>query len=160
MVVLGIDNALRIPEFRAHERSLALLTLFSAGERELIIETSLPDHSVFRALCGSFEDWLNHELEERKAWNYPPYVRLMKIIVQDRVRVKAFKDAESLVAKFKNHGGVSVSTPMPQSPEYQWGIYRFGVLLRLPPGTSPRSLPFSRLVPDEWLIDIDPESIA
>ncbi len=159
-IAVGIDSALRVPEFRTHERVFSTLAFLASKSPELVIETALPDHSVFQALAAPYDFFVEREFEERKAWGYPPFTRLIKIIVQDREREKAWKDAADLVQKLEKFSGISVFPPLPQSPEYQWGVYRFGVVMRLPDGVLPEQLPVREIIPERWLIDVDPESLA
>lgn len=159
-VVIGMDSVLRVPEFRAHERAFSTLAFLASKSPELVIETSLADHSVFQSLVNPYEFFADREFGERKAWGYPPFTRLVKIIVQDRERENAWKGAADLVKKLEQSGVGAVLPPVPQSPEYQWGVYRFGVVVRLAEGVSPEQLHLREHVPDAWLIDIDPESLA
>ncbi len=83
--VLNADNLLNFPDFRAHERSFQLMEQVSgrAGRRQkpgkVIIQTSDPGNKVIRlVLHHDFKNMFRLQAEERKAFNYPPFCRLIK----------------------------------------------------------------------------------
>ncbi|MFB6320235.1 primosomal protein N' [Saccharicrinis sp. FJH54] len=87
--VLNADNLLNFPEFRASERALQMLTQVSgrAGRRseqgKVLIQTHQPDHPVIRALLsGQFITFIKTELEERQLFKYPPYNRVIDVIIR------------------------------------------------------------------------------
>ncbi len=89
--VLDVDRLLYFPDFRANERCFQLLTQVSgrAGRREkrgtVIIQTTHPQHPVLQdILQHDYERMYRRELQERKQFLYPPYVRLVKITLKHR----------------------------------------------------------------------------
>ena len=81
--VLHADAALRLPDFRAGERTFALLTQVAgrAGRAELpgrvIVQTYVPDHDAIRfALQHDFEGYARKILRAREALGYPPFGRI------------------------------------------------------------------------------------
>lgn len=91
--VLNADNMLNYPDFRAHERSFQLMEQVSgrAGRRQkqgkVIIQTSDPAHRIVRLVIR--HDYLNmyrHQAEERMAFNYPPFCRLIEISIKHKDR--------------------------------------------------------------------------
>jgi primosomal protein N' (replication factor Y) (superfamily II helicase) len=91
--VLNADNLLNFPDFRAHERSFQLMEQVSgrAGRRQkpgkVIIQTSDPDNRIIRlVLHHDFKNMFRIQTEERKAFNYPPFSRMIKIIIRHKDR--------------------------------------------------------------------------
>lgn len=91
--VLNADNLLNYPDFRAHERSFQLLEQVSgrAGRRQkrgkVIIQTADPAHKIIRlVLRHDFEGMFRIQAEERKAFNYPPFSRMVKISIKHKER--------------------------------------------------------------------------
>lgn len=91
--VLNADNMLNYPDFRAHERSFQLMEQVSgrAGRRQkqgiVIIQTSDPAHRIVRLVIR--HDYLNmyrYQAEERMAFNYPPFCRLIEISIKHKDR--------------------------------------------------------------------------
>ena len=98
LTVVGILNAesiLNYPDFRAHERGFQLMSQVSgrAGRRQkhgrVIIQTSDPDNRIVRfVLDHDYIGMFNYQSEERKLFNYPPFCRLINIIIKHKDRVK------------------------------------------------------------------------
>lgn len=96
--VLDVDRLLYFPDFRAGERCFQLLTQVSgrAGRRakqgQVIIQTNNPKHPVLQQIVQhDYEQMYRSELAERQQFLYPPYVRLVRIILKhtDRDLVQA-----------------------------------------------------------------------
>ena len=95
--IILADTGLHLPDFRAAERSFALMHQVAgrAGrytrDGEVIIQTYRPDHpAVTAAARGSLEEFYDKELEIRQALGFPPYARLFRITLRgkDSERVK------------------------------------------------------------------------
>lgn len=87
--VLDIDRLLYFPDFRAGERCFQLLTQVSgrSGRRvqqgSVIIQTNNTHHPVLQDLVkNDYERMYRRELQERKQFRYPPYVRLVRITLR------------------------------------------------------------------------------
>ena len=87
--VVNADISLNLPDFRASERTFQLLAQVAgrAGRSErggrVIIQTFSPDHVCVQ--CAARHDYHRFarlELEERKAFGYPPFTRIARIIVE------------------------------------------------------------------------------
>jgi primosomal protein N' (replication factor Y) len=99
--ILNADNLLNFPDFRAHERSFHMMEQVSgrAGRRQktgkVIIQTSDPDNKIIRLVLNhDYKNMFRIQLEERRAFNYPPFCRLLKIIIKhkDRSLLNSFSD--------------------------------------------------------------------
>jgi primosomal protein N' (replication factor Y) len=92
--VLNADNLLHFPDFRSHERSFQMLEQVSgrAGRRSkqgrVVIQTSDPANRIIRlVLRHDYEGMFRMQMEERKAFNYPPFTRMIRINIRHRDRV-------------------------------------------------------------------------
>ena len=88
VAVIQADNILGQQDFRADERTFQLMEQFRgrSGRRGspglFIIQTREPAHPVFDSLLGgSHYDEL---LQERRKFGYPPYTRLIHIVLKDK----------------------------------------------------------------------------
>jgi len=87
--VLNIDNLLSLPDFRANERAYQLLMQVAgrAGrfikKGEVFIQTYNPEMPVFQLLNSDSERFYMEELNRRKEHEYPPFMRIVRIIVSD-----------------------------------------------------------------------------
>lgn len=89
--VINADQLLTFPDFRAHERAFQLLLQVSgrAGRKhsqgKVIIQSSMPNHFVLQAvLQHQYEALLERELQERRKFAYPPFFRLIKIVLKHK----------------------------------------------------------------------------
>ena len=89
--ILNADNLLYYPDFRAHERAFQLLLQVSgrAGRQHkqgvVVLQTSSPEHAVIQqVLAGDYRAFFDKEMTERELFNYPPYCRLIQIILKHR----------------------------------------------------------------------------
>ena len=89
--VLNADHLLNFPDFRAHERTYQMLSQVSgrAGRKNIrgkvLIQTYQPQHPIIQQVIRSdYEGMLNQQLKERIEYHYPPYYRLIKMVVKHR----------------------------------------------------------------------------
>jgi primosomal protein N' (replication factor Y) len=89
--VINADQLLFFPDFRANERAYQMLTQVGgrAGRKnkkgKVIIQTSVPNHHVIQEVLHQRYEYLYvNELEERKSFLYPPFFRLIKLVVKHK----------------------------------------------------------------------------
>jgi primosomal protein N' (replication factor Y) (superfamily II helicase) len=85
-VVLDADGTLRFPDFRAEERTFALVTQLAgrAGRGtngRVLVQTVAPDAPAIRLAAHHDADTFTaEELRRREALNYPPFATLIRIV--------------------------------------------------------------------------------
>ncbi|NJK85973.1 MAG: primosomal protein N' [Bacteroidales bacterium] len=89
--ILNADNMLNYPDFRSFERSFQLMAQVSgrAGRKNgrglVIIQTSQPGNTVIKSiLANDYKNFFLEQLNERKAFNYPPFSRLIEITLKHK----------------------------------------------------------------------------
>ncbi|MGC6490286.1 MAG: replication restart helicase PriA [Flavobacteriales bacterium] len=89
--VLNANSLLNFPDFRSYERAFQLMTQVSgrAGRKykqgKVVIQTYSPEHPIIESVKNNnYTQMFNTELLERKQFNYPPYVKLISIIVSHK----------------------------------------------------------------------------
>lgn len=97
--VLQADTGLHFPDFRASEKTFQLLSQVAgrAGRKdslgEVIIQTYSPkEPSIVAAQKHDFQDFYQKEIDTRQSLKYPPFSRLIRIILQgeDEGAVKSY----------------------------------------------------------------------
>jgi len=87
IIVQNVDPLLTRASFMATERAFHTLTHLLATAREhgaeLIIQTSAPDHSLFLQLHAP-DSFYREEAVWRKQMHYPPFGRLISVIIPQR----------------------------------------------------------------------------
>ena len=98
--VFDADRLLHFPDFRSYERAFQLIMQVSgrSGRRakkgQVLIQTYNPNHHVFDfILSHDVIGFLNNQLEDRSRTFYPPYSRLIQIIIKHVDRNICFKAA-------------------------------------------------------------------
>lgn len=99
--ILNADNLLNFPDFRAHERSFQLMEQVSgrAGRRQkqgkVIIQTSDTSNKIIRLVVRhDYKTMFSMQSDERKTFNYPPFCRIIKLIIKhkDRASLNLYSD--------------------------------------------------------------------
>ncbi len=110
VAVLNADMIINFPDFRAHERAYQLMTQVAgrAGRKndqgEVIIQTVRPDHAVIRdVLLQNFRSFYQREIKEREQYLYPPFYRLILIIVKHKKPKVCHFAAEQIANALKAH---------------------------------------------------------
>jgi primosomal protein N' (replication factor Y) len=86
-VVLDADQTLRFPDFRAEERTFALITQLAgrtgrgALDSRVLVQTLAPDaRPIAFATRHDSDGFIADELERRRALSYPPYASLIRVV--------------------------------------------------------------------------------
>ena len=89
--ILNADSLMNFPDFRAHERAFQLMVQVSgrAGRRDkrgtVVLQTSGPDHPLIRMVERfAYKEMVRLQLGERSMFRYPPYYRLIVIVLRSR----------------------------------------------------------------------------
>ncbi|MDR2913516.1 MAG: primosomal protein N' [Tannerella sp.] len=117
--VLNADGMMNIPDFRAYERAFQLMLQVSgrAGRREkqglVVIQTSQSDNPLLQMVQRfDYEGMAQTQLKERYDFHYPPYTRLILIVLRSKNEEVLDKIAEAYSGKLKARLGDSVSGPV------------------------------------------------
>jgi primosomal protein N' (replication factor Y) len=100
-VVLDADATLRFPDFRAEERTFALIAQLAGrvgrgGEGRVLVQSIAPEaHSIEHAARHDSDGFLAGELQRREALRYPPFSHLIRIVCAavDPLPARAAADA-------------------------------------------------------------------
>lgn len=121
VAVIGADSLVGQQDFRADERSVQLLEQFRGrcgrrGEKGLfVIQTAQPSHPVYRVFSRSDENGvdvkslMDNMLNERFQFGYPPFSRIVKIIVKDTDEGRLDRMSLALAGALRSRFGVPVA---------------------------------------------------
>jgi len=103
--ILCADLSLNFPDFRASERTFQLLAQVSgrAGRGEnpgqVILQSFNPEHfSITTAADQSYATFYQNEIRFRKGLMYPPFARLVQILITGKDEAKTARGARSVGA--------------------------------------------------------------
>jgi len=167
--VVDADLGLAGGDLRAAERTVQLLHQVAgrAGRAEapgrVLLQSFDPAHPVMRALVsGDLDGFMAAESEARRPGNWPPFGRLVGVIVSAESEAAADRAARDLGLAAPRADGVEVLGPAPAPLALLRGRYRRRLLVK-----ARRDVPVQRVV-REWLarvplsrdvrvqVDVDP----
>ncbi len=172
--IINADVSLRMPDFRAAERTYQLIVQVAGragrGENagEVIVQTMTPEAEPIQyAKRDDMESFLESEMESRKEYGYPPYMRLIRHIFRGRNPDKlAFFAEEWAKIAERELGSVCVirgpsPAPLEKSEDfYRWHIWYFCKSVRPVMSTITRLRKDFEFPPDiDDFIDVDPMSM-
>lgn len=141
--ILNADNLLTMPDFRASERAFQLMMQVAgrAGRRNdrgrVVIQTSQPKHPVIRFVAsGDYHAMANSELAERKAFGYPPYSHLIRLLMRHEEYNLLHHAAHALATVMRKKFGARVMGPVSAALEMLRGEHRAEILLKIESGAS------------------------
>ena len=145
--VVVADMGLHLPDFRAAERTFQLLTQVAgragrdAAPGRVIIQTFAPAHYAIQpVLDHDYERFYTEELRHRNALGYPPFGRLIRVLITgpDEAETRsASLELARLVAAIAVDGSkqeLEVLGPAPAPLSRLRGRYRYQLLVKGPQG--------------------------
>ncbi len=167
--VLFADSYLGFPDFRAVERTYALLTQLSGragrGDRKgrVVIQSYHPGHYAIRAaLVCDDAAFAREELRFRRTFHYPPFTRMVQLLAQHRQRHRAETGLREIAKRLLAHplaADVRIAGPAAAPLEKLRGKWRFQLLLRGVSGTRVRRLVrevLAEMPNPDVSVDVDP----
>jgi primosomal protein N' (replication factor Y) len=171
--IVGADDALGLPDFRAAERTFQLLTQMAgrAGRGDLagtvVLQAYKPDHYAIRAaMAQDYDSFYSEEIEFRRRLGYPPYTALIACVCRGKSLPALKEEADWLAAAVRKAGGRDVRVFGPASPVLARlrGFHRMQVLIKGESGNRVRDVLSEALgqcaadgrMPRDLRIDVDP----
>lgn len=174
--VINADVSLNLPDFRAGERTFQLLMQVSgrSGRGEypgkVIIQTYLPDHYAIKSvLSGDMEQFYRREIEFRRGSGYPPFTRMINIVISGPDKVKVKREAEKIYSFLNetiNSNEAAIYGPGPAPIPKLKQSWRWHLFL-----TTRDPIRVKKLISDNWarvfsgnkqskiIVDVDPSWI-
>lgn len=172
--ILSADACLNFPSFRSSETCFMLITQAAgrAGradrEGRVIVQAYNPEHEAIRFGCRQdYEGFFNDELPKREELFYPPFSRLIKLLIvgkdEKKTRERAEEIADSLRAEFEkeSEGRTEALGPAAAMIPHWRELYRFVILIKTNELDRVRNLIRAKGLNwrDDVTIDIDPIDI-
>jgi primosomal protein N' (replication factor Y) (superfamily II helicase) len=109
-VVLDADATLRFPDFRAEERTFALIAQLAGragrgGSGRVLVQTIAPDaRAIVHAARHDSHGFVAGELQRREALSYPPFAHLIRVVCSAVAGADARAAALALRDALDRHG--------------------------------------------------------
>jgi primosomal protein N' (replication factor Y) len=167
--IVAADTALHFPDYRATERTFQLLshvTAHAAPDGRVLIQTYDPAQYAVRAAAeGDYASFARQELVLRRRAGYPPFARLLRLLLVDPYPRRARREAERMgrwlhqEIKRLELAQVDLIGPVPCFRERLRGAYRWHVVLRFSGPDSDadiNALLGDAALPAGWQVEVDP----
>lgn len=146
--IINADVGLHLPDFRSSEKAFQLITQAAGrsgrGEEpgKVLVQTREPKHpTLVAAVTGRFKAFAGYELKYRGSLEYPPFGRLLRVVISSTNREESFEGAElvkkaacslsnSYSKRAKGPKSISVLGPAPAPHEKLRGRYRWHILIK------------------------------
>jgi primosomal protein N' (replication factor Y) (superfamily II helicase) len=139
--LINADSAMHLPDFRAQERTFALLfSIISQSSQDnseikIAIQTYLPDHFVIKDACRlNYLEFYKKEIKQRKDLDLPPYYHLNYLILRGKRRDKVIEKTKELYEIIKeNRKGkrfLKVVEPQPHNVSKLRDYYRQKIIIK------------------------------
>jgi primosomal protein N' (replication factor Y) (superfamily II helicase) len=160
--VIMADAGLYFPDFSAQERSYQLLSQVMGrvgrGHRDsqAIIQTYAPNSPLLRSIVQN--DWsafYNKEIEERRAFLFPPFCYILKLTCKRATSAAAQKTAEAYAQKIRSHNNnILLEGPAPSFHERQENKFAWQLIIKATRRNHLTAI--IKNLPSGWQYDIDP----
>lgn len=168
--ILAADGILNLPSYLAAEQTFNLITQCAgrAGrsheQGEVLLQTYNPDHYVIRAAAKQdYEGFYKQELAYRKALQFPPFTRLMKITCFNEDEKKAMEQAARIYQWLTAVGSrlsqkIQASPPFPEPIKKVRNLFYVSLLIKGKQLTALKNAmrQASIFQENDIIIDVDP----
>ncbi|MDB4533846.1 primosomal protein N' [Vicingaceae bacterium] len=172
--VVNADTSLHFPDFRAAERTFALVTQVAGrsgrgpkGGR-VLVQTFCPEHpAIVAATQHDYCQFASFELLQRAEYNYPPLAKMARMVVRGAEETPTELFAASLAERVEKSAReldaeIDILGPAAAPVEKLRGKFRFHFLLQSAFGVDIQGVvrrATNNIKPPEgvqWIVDIDP----
>ncbi len=141
--ILNADNTLNFPDFRAHERSFQMMVQVSgrAGRSKkqgnVAIQTFNPYHHILQQVSTTnYTEMYKEQLQDRWQYHYPPYYRLIKIILKHKDYHKVDSGINWLAKALQNSYRENVLGPTEPAVARVRNQFIKNLVIKIPPKQS------------------------
>ncbi|MFZ2976028.1 MAG: primosomal protein N' [Candidatus Moraniibacteriota bacterium] len=166
--IIDADNLLSFPDFSAEEKAFGIISQLAGrvnrpGARfpgEVVIQTYQPENKIIQ-LAGenNFQSFFERIIEERKALNFPPYGKIIKLVFQDYNFEKVEKESQEIFEILENIKELKISEPHTPLLSKIRGRYRKQMIIKFQNKIPIKLEKEIRKLRSGWIIDRDPISI-
>lgn len=141
--IIYADNMLHFPDFRAYERSFQLMAQVSGragrkGERgKVVIQTNDIQNVVIQdVLRNDYHHLFHHQMQERQMFKYPPFFRIVSIMVKHKKRPTTDNAAAQLAQLLRRVFAKRILGPEYPAISRVQNLYQKQILIKLEKSAS------------------------
>jgi len=170
--MISADTALNLPDFRAAEKTFALITQLAGragrGHKsgKVVVQTYNPDHFAIRTGADQdYNSFFSIEIASRSELGYPPFGKLLKIVIQGATDEQARRRAEA-VAGAVRHAVAHIKDceligPFPAAVVQVKDVFRMNIMIKAPALTEVKKqlIVLELDTRADTVIDVDPVNV-
>lgn len=163
--VLNADTSMSFPDFTAEEKTYQLLyQVMGRVNRghmpgEVVLQSLHPESLTIQSVVeNSWDAFYESQLEQRRAFRFPPFAFILKISAERKQPAAAEKALQDLQRKIRAHNlPISIDSPAPGFIEKKRGSYTWHMVIR----SKSRShlLAICSDIRGDFTIDLDPSGV-
>ncbi|MEG1935923.1 MAG: primosomal protein N' [Rikenellaceae bacterium] len=141
--VVNIDTSLNYPDFRSTERTFQLLSQFAGRtsrnnrDSEMIIQTSHPENELFTFIKNAdYISMYNQEIKTRKEFTYPPFSRIIKIVLRHENNDLLHEATEKIALLLKDKLPYCIQNMEVPLIDKIRNLYILNITIRIPRGNN------------------------
>ena len=159
--IINLEISLLLPEYNGEESVLQLVTSLEKMSREGVVwQTYQPKHRIVEIFKkGDYSYFLKSELELRKKFRWPPFVKIAKITFYDKDKNRGKEQAHFAWDKLSRvcPEGITIFEPIESLSASLGGRYSWSIIAKIENDTSlEKRNEFFSYIPSKWEIDIEP----
>ncbi|MBW6441109.1 primosomal protein N' [Patescibacteria group bacterium] len=161
-------------EFKSKEKTVQFLrsiSMLASENQEVFLQTNDIKNNMFSYLKSNINAFYKEEIESRKlpsGIGYPPFSQLIKLIYKNQNQFQCQREAENMYKIIKHiiaeneilKENFQITTPFAASSFIEYGKYRWNIIIKSICSDFELRNSLLELVAQDWIIDIDPESIS
>lgn len=168
--IISADTGLNMPDFRASERTFALLTQAAgrAGRGHIpghvVIQTYNPEHyAIEAAVLHDYQNFFKQEIAAREELFYPPFSSLIKLTVQNYNDTQALNQAQRLIMELKrclaDERETMIIGPFPAAVSKIKDIFRVNILIKTTQAAIVKCKIQQLVYQADVIVDVDPLNV-
>jgi len=161
--IVSADNLLYLPDFRSEERTYQLINRvihFTPTPAPTIIQTFTPENKCMQAVAKQdFKRFAKEELKMRAALHWPPVWHLVRLIYQQKeakIAEKEVNQTYQVLTQALKSRAIELSEPFTAHIPRRRGKYQWQLVLKIQPNHPLELKKIIQLIPDDWIVDVDP----
>ena len=142
-VIVDSDTILKSSDFRAEERFLQVSVELLSRCNELIVQSTKTDYPIFKNLISrSYNDFFKRELESRKVFSYPPFVRFVQLNIRHRDQLSVETTTMNIfnrLAKYISKENMIIAKPIVDKVRER---YVSNLIIKITAGDRPKEIKY------------------
>ena len=166
--IVSADTLLHFPDFRSNEKTFQVLMriMSLAGKSHppgtVILQTYNPNNKAIQAVrMNDYPNFFLNEVEVRKKMVYPPFCKLVKLVVKDKDSQKAFKRGVEVVNQLLSFrpAPMQIIGPGRSFVAKYRGYYNYQIILKIRPLEQISIKDLLKGVTADFDVDVNPDSL-